>query len=74
MGFEVISAFSKAIHKITLVLERRRPAWTDRILYCAAKGKERAVRMVEGSYTSHPYISLSDHKPVSADFIVQVRA
>ncbi|KAF8601327.1 DNase I-like protein [Ceratobasidium sp. AG-I] len=51
---------------------KRRPAWTDRILYRAAKGKEEAVRMVEGSYMSHPVISLSDHKPVSADFTVQV--
>lgn len=51
---------------------RRRPAWTDRILYCTARGKENAIKLVEGSYTSHPIISLSDHKPVSADFVIQV--
>ncbi|KAB5593153.1 Inositol polyphosphate-5-phosphatase [Ceratobasidium theobromae] len=51
---------------------KRRPAWTDRILYCTARGKEGAVRLVEGSYASYPAISLSDHKPVSAEFIVKV--
>ncbi|ELU39553.1 endonuclease/Exonuclease/phosphatase family domain-containing protein [Rhizoctonia solani AG-1 IA] len=51
---------------------RRRPAWTDRILYQTARGKDKTVRLVEDSYQSYPAISLSDHKPVSADFIVQV--
>ncbi|KAF8747071.1 phosphatidylinositol dephosphorylation [Rhizoctonia solani] len=50
----------------------RRPAWTDRILYQTARGKDKTVRLVEDSYQSYPAISLSDHKPVSADFIVQV--
>ncbi|CCO35482.1 inositol polyphosphate-5-phosphatase, 75kDa [Rhizoctonia solani AG-1 IB] len=51
---------------------KRRPAWTDRILYQTARGKDKTVQLVEGSYQSYPAISLSDHKPVSADFIVQV--
>ncbi|CUA67708.1 inositol polyphosphate-5-phosphatase, 75kDa [Rhizoctonia solani] len=51
---------------------KRRPAWTDRILYLTARGKEKTVRLVEDSYKSFPAISLSDHKPVCADFIVQV--
>ncbi|KAG8709688.1 hypothetical protein FRC08_018159 [Ceratobasidium sp. 394] len=51
---------------------KRRPAWTDRILYLTARGKGNSVRMVEGSYTSHPRVSISDHKPVSADFVVDV--
>ncbi|KAG8685273.1 hypothetical protein FRC11_010851 [Ceratobasidium sp. 423] len=51
---------------------KRRPAWTDRILYLTARGKEKTVRLVEDSYKSYPTISLSDHKPVSADFIIQV--
>ncbi|KAF8728361.1 phosphatidylinositol dephosphorylation, partial [Rhizoctonia solani] len=50
----------------------RRPAWTDRILYQTARGKDKTVRLIEDSYQSYPAISLSDHKPVSADFIVQV--
>ncbi|QRV82695.1 inositol polyphosphate 5-phosphatase [Ceratobasidium sp. AG-Ba] len=51
---------------------KRRPAWTDRILWQTARGKGGSVRIVEGSYKSHPNVSLSDHKPVSADFIVDV--
>ncbi|KAG9079123.1 hypothetical protein FRC06_007945, partial [Ceratobasidium sp. 370] len=51
---------------------KRRPAWTDRILYRTARGKDKSVRMVEGSYTSHPRVSISDHKPVSADFVVDI--
>ncbi|KAH7335893.1 Endonuclease/exonuclease/phosphatase [Rhizoctonia solani] len=50
---------------------KRRPAWTDRILYLTARGKQKTVRLVEASYQSYPAISLSDHKPVSADFIVE---
>ncbi|CAE6400240.1 unnamed protein product [Rhizoctonia solani] len=53
---------------------KRRPAWTDRILYLTARGKEKTLRLVEDSYKSCPTISLSDHKPVSADFIVQARS
>ncbi|KAJ1300525.1 hypothetical protein OPQ81_005336 [Rhizoctonia solani] len=52
---------------------KRRPAWTDRVLYMTSRGKEKTVRLVEDSYKSHPVISLSDHKPVSADFIVQAQ-
>ncbi|CAE6438630.1 unnamed protein product [Rhizoctonia solani] len=50
---------------------KRRPAWTDRVLYLTSRGKETTVRLVKDSYKSHPTISLSDHKPVSADFIVE---
>ncbi|CAE6430985.1 unnamed protein product [Rhizoctonia solani] len=53
---------------------KRRPAWTDRVLYLTARGKEKTTRLVEDSYKSYPAISLSDHKPVSADFIVQARS
>ncbi|KAG8739428.1 hypothetical protein FRC10_005637 [Ceratobasidium sp. 414] len=51
---------------------KRRPAWTDRILYHTARGKDKSVQIIEGSYTSHPKVSISDHKPVSADFVVDV--
>ncbi|CAE6487934.1 unnamed protein product [Rhizoctonia solani] len=50
---------------------KRRPAWTDRILYLTSREKQKTVRLVEDSYQSYPSISLSDHKPVSADFIVE---
>ncbi|KAG9122408.1 hypothetical protein FRC07_001217, partial [Ceratobasidium sp. 392] len=51
---------------------KRRPAWTDRILYQTARGKQKSVHIVKDSYKSHPGISISDHKPVSADFVVGV--
>ncbi|KAG8828271.1 hypothetical protein FRC19_008387 [Serendipita sp. 401] len=46
---------------------RRRPAWTDRIQHLVFPAT--SVRQV--SYTSHPEICLSDHKPVSADYEVE---
>lgn len=48
---------------------RRRPAWTDRIFYHAADW----TTLKQVSYSSHSDISLSDHKPVSADFELEVR-
>jgi hypothetical protein len=47
---------------------RRKPAWTDRILYMTAP----FVGVRQLSYTSHPQITMSDHRPVSADFAVDV--
>ncbi|EED78322.1 predicted protein [Postia placenta Mad-698-R] len=47
---------------------RRKPAWTDRILHM-----ESAMSTVGPlSYTSHPEITVSDHKPVSA--VLDIRA
>ena len=48
---------------------RRKPAWTDRILYMAS----RDVTVAQVAYRSHPEIAMSDHKPVSADFDISVR-
>lgn len=47
---------------------KRKPAWTDRVLYMSAPSV--GVRPV--SYTSHPQITMSDHRPVSADFAVDI--
>ncbi|KAJ3502590.1 hypothetical protein NLJ89_g8815 [Agrocybe chaxingu] len=47
---------------------KRKPAWTDRILYM--HGPFCKVNQV--SYTSHPQIMMSDHRPVAADFVVDV--
>jgi hypothetical protein len=49
--------------------DRRKPAWTDRILHVHSK----TVAIEQLSYQSHPGITMSDHRPVSADFIVSVR-
>lgn len=51
------------------VWTRRKPAWTDRILYMAPPD----VRLAQVAYRSHPEIAMSDHKPVSADFDISVR-
>ncbi|KAG6840962.1 hypothetical protein C0991_002944 [Blastosporella zonata] len=47
---------------------KRKPAWTDRILHMAGKN----VRMQQLSYTGHPQITMSDHRPVAADFVLGV--
>ncbi|KAF9531074.1 Endonuclease/exonuclease/phosphatase [Crepidotus variabilis] len=47
---------------------KRKPAWTDRILYMHGSG----CQITPGSYTGHPQITLSDHRPVSAYCTVQV--
>ncbi|XP_066261880.1 phosphatidylinositol 4,5-bisphosphate 5-phosphatase A-like isoform X1 [Euwallacea similis] len=53
---------------------KRRPAWCDRILYCVnSHNYENVTLKVEQlSYKSHPAFVLSDHKPVSADFIIKI--
>ncbi|KIK38519.1 hypothetical protein CY34DRAFT_809249 [Suillus luteus UH-Slu-Lm8-n1] len=47
---------------------KRKPAWTDRILHMSAPG----VPVTQHSYCSHPQITMSDHRPVSADFDLNV--
>ncbi|KAG1769780.1 DNase I-like protein [Suillus occidentalis] len=47
---------------------KRKPAWTDRILHMSAPG----VPITQRSYCSHPQITMSDHRPVSADFDLNV--
>lgn len=47
---------------------KRKPAWTDRILHMSAP----SVQVTQRSYCSHPQITLSDHRPVSADFDLNV--
>ena len=51
------------------VWTRRKPAWTDRILYMAPPD----MRVAQAAYRSHPEIGMSDHKPLSADFDISVR-
>ncbi|XP_050308563.1 phosphatidylinositol 4,5-bisphosphate 5-phosphatase A-like isoform X2 [Anthonomus grandis grandis] len=53
---------------------KRRPAWCDRILYCVnSNNYENVTLKVEQlSYKSHPSYVLSDHKPVSAEFVIKV--
>ncbi|CAL1710188.1 unnamed protein product [Somion occarium] len=47
---------------------KRKPAWTDRVLHmCSA-----VVEANQISYSSHPEITMSDHKPVSSDILLHV--
>ncbi|KAJ7672386.1 DNase I-like protein [Mycena polygramma] len=47
---------------------KRRPAWTDRVLFAS----NAFAPIQQLSYTGHPQITQSDHRPVSAEFSVQV--
>ena len=55
---------------------RRRPAWTDRILYRTADpmvyGDRLKLSIEQTSYKSHPGFDISDHKPVSSRFHLAV--
>ncbi|XP_058053731.1 inositol polyphosphate 5-phosphatase K-like isoform X1 [Anopheles bellator] len=54
---------------------KRRPAWTDRILYAVNETNYRNVRLTveQTSYKSHPSYSISDHKPVTSEFTLKVQ-
>ncbi|KAH9474443.1 Inositol polyphosphate 5-phosphatase OCRL [Psilocybe cubensis] len=47
---------------------KRKPAWTDRILYMNSS----TSRVRQLSYRAHPEIVMSDHRPVSANFVVDM--
>jgi len=51
-----------------LLCLRRKPAWTDRVLHKSSP----FVSVDQKSYEAHPSITMSDHKPVSAEFLVDV--
>ncbi|KAK0459184.1 DNase I-like protein [Desarmillaria tabescens] len=46
---------------------KRKPAWTDRILHVFSPTH---VRVKQTRYGGHHEITMSDHKPLSADFVV----
>ncbi|KAG8036240.1 hypothetical protein G9C98_004820 [Cotesia typhae] len=48
---------------------KRRPAWTDRILYKVNSDVYEDIKLAatQSSYKSHPDYVVSDHKPVTAD-------
>jgi len=47
---------------------RRKPAWTDRILYMNGP----SCQVTQQSYISYPFLTISDHQPVAGDFTVDV--
>lgn len=54
---------------------KRRPAWCDRILYKKPQAEFKNINLLteQTSYRSHPQFNISDHKPVSSEFTIQVR-
>lgn len=75
LGYDMKSAFSLFADVIrgtdvpVTAASRRKPAWTDRILHVASP----TLQVEDLAYTSHPELTMSDHKPVSADCNVHVR-
>eukprot|EP00088_Acartia_fossae_P057104 TRINITY_DN6657_c0_g1_i3.p1 TRINITY_DN6657_c0_g1~~TRINITY_DN6657_c0_g1_i3.p1 ORF type:complete len:340 (-),score=89.24 TRINITY_DN6657_c0_g1_i3:477-1496(-) len=53
---------------------KRRPAWTDRILYKVNTGNydDVKLKLTQQNYRSHPEFYESDHKPVSSFFRIAV--
>jgi len=53
---------------------KRRPAWTDRILFKVntANYDKIELKLKQDSYRSHPEVRNSDHKPVSSSFRVGI--
>ncbi|KZP17358.1 DNase I-like protein [Athelia psychrophila] len=47
---------------------KRKPAWTDRILHM----QHLNTRLEQLSYTCHPEIAMSDHRPVAANFRLEM--
>lgn len=55
---------------------KRRPAWTDRIIYRIFDDSQQSSdkdQVTCQQYQSHPHFTTSDHKPVSAHFDVKVK-
>lgn len=52
---------------------QRVSSWCDRVLWKSLPALAGDVQLVDGSYTGHPSIATSDHKPVSAAFELALR-
>lgn len=66
--------FNRFLIRFVWDFSRRKPAWCDRILYRVNKNNYENVTLdaVQKSYISHSEYVLSDHKPVTADFVIKV--
>ncbi|GJQ83271.1 hypothetical protein Trydic_g8863 [Trypoxylus dichotomus] len=53
---------------------KRRPAWTDRILYKVNPNNYDNIKLKiqQNTYKSHQDYCLSDHKPVTSDFTIKI--
>ena len=63
------------INKFEFEKRRRTPAYTDRILHHVTPDAYENVRLsvVQTEYMAHPQYTNSDHKPVTATFVIKVR-
>lgn len=70
LGYDVKSgsAFRVTVEFSLTSINRRRPAYTDRILYLHSP----SIDIQQTTYTSHPEITMSDHRPVSANFRIGI--
>ncbi|XP_014218811.1 inositol polyphosphate 5-phosphatase K [Copidosoma floridanum] len=55
---------------------KRRPSWTDRILYKVNESvhEDTKLKAIQYSYRSHPCYVQSDHKPVTGEFDIVIRS
>lgn len=67
--------FTNLTNQRKFIFFRRRPAWTDRVLYKEPKNiyKNAELSAEQTSYRSHPGYSISDHKPVTSEFTIKVK-
>lgn len=82
-GFSECKITFKPTYKFVLNSEeydkKRRPAWTDRVIYRSfenveQKPQKKEVDIVQcKKYQSHSNFTISDHKPVSAHLDIQVK-
>lgn len=57
---------------IYFIVHRRRPAWTDRILYKTSDSSNEKCELEVLSYNYINSIKLSDHRPVYGESSIQV--
>ncbi|XP_049722154.1 phosphatidylinositol 4,5-bisphosphate 5-phosphatase A isoform X1 [Elephas maximus indicus] len=80
LNFAPTFKFDVGTNKYDTSAKKRKPAWTDRILWKvkapgggpSPSGREsHRLQVTQHSYRSHMEYTVSDHKPVAAQFVVQ---
>ncbi|KAM5200286.1 phosphatidylinositol 4,5-bisphosphate 5-phosphatase A isoform 2-T3 [Hipposideros larvatus] len=79
LNFAPTFKFDVGTNKYDTSAKKRKPAWTDRILWkvkapgggCSPSGQENhRLQVTQHSYRSHMEYTVSDHKPVAAQFVL----
>ncbi|KAM4856444.1 phosphatidylinositol 4,5-bisphosphate 5-phosphatase A isoform 5-T5 [Urocitellus parryii] len=80
LNFAPTFKFDVGTNKYDTSAKKRKPAWTDRILWKvkapgggpSPSGREsHRLQVTQNSYRSHMEYTVSDHKPVAAQFVLQ---